>query len=44
MLTLFDIEILDKTYRIPVNDMGGFAFGTLWPKEKMPIRIRRREL
>ena len=44
MLTFFDIEILDKAYRIPVNDMVGFGFGTLWPKEKMPIRIRRRKL
>ena len=44
MLTLFDIEILDKAYRIPTNDMEGFGFGTLWPKEKMPIRIRRRKI
>ena len=44
MLTLFDIEILDKACRIPVNDMVGFGFGTLWPMDKMPIRIRRRKL
>ena len=44
MLTLFDIEIFDGTSRIPANDMKGFGFGTLWPKGKMPVRIRRREI
>lgn len=44
MLTLFDIEISDKSCRIPSNDMVGFGFGTLWPKETMPVRIRRRRL
>ena len=44
MLTLFDIEILDKANRIPVNDMEGFGFGTLWPKEKTPIRMRRHRI
>ena len=44
MLNIFDIEILDVASRIPTNDMTGFGFGTLWPKEKMPVRIRRRAL
>ena len=42
LLTLFDIEISDAASTIPNNDMRGFGFGTLWPKEKMPVRIRRR--
>ena len=42
MLTLFDIEILDVASKIPTNDTTGFGFGTLWPKEKMPVQIRRR--
>lgn len=42
MLTLFDIELADETGRIPENDMAGFGFGSLWPKGKTPIRIRRR--
>lgn len=44
MLTLFDLEIPDAASRIPTNSMDGFGFGTLWPKEKMPVRIRRRRI
>ena len=42
MLTLFDIELAGITGIIPENDMEGFGFGALWPKEKTPFRIRRR--
>lgn len=42
MLTLFDIEIFNVASKIPTNDTRGFGFGSMWPKEKMPVRMRRR--
>lgn len=41
MLTLFDIELVDKMGNIPENDMAGFGFGALWPKQEMPVRMRQ---
>ena len=42
ILTLFDVELAQGAGTIPENDMGGFGFGSLWPKGKTPVRIRRR--
>ena len=42
MLTLFDVEIADTVSKIPAKSMEGFGFGALWPKEKLPVRMRRR--
>ena len=42
ILTLFDVEIANAMTEIPANNMEGFGFGTLWPKEKLPVRMRRR--
>ena len=44
LLTLFDVEIADKVDGIPGNDMGGFGFGALWPKGRLPVRMRRRDV
>ena len=43
LLTLFDIEMIDASARIPENDMAGLGFGALWPKSAMPVRMRRRD-
>lgn len=42
VLTLFDVELADEKGGIPGNDMEGFGFGTLWPKGRTEVRIRRR--
>ena len=42
VLTLFDVELADEKGRIPGNDMEGFGFGTLWPKGRTEVRMRRR--
>lgn len=44
MLTLFDIELIDRNGNIPESDMNGYGFGALWPKGKTPVRIRNRVL
>jgi len=43
ILTIFDVEIADAISGIPANEMKGFGFGALWPKGKLPVRMRRRE-
>lgn len=43
MLTLFDIEMVDQNGKIPDNDLVGYGFGALWPKQPMPVRIRKRK-
>ena len=42
IITMFDIEVLDKNRKLPKSDMGGFGFGTLSPDRDMPVRIRKR--
>lgn len=34
MLTLFDIELIDRNGNILESDMNGYGFGALWPKVK----------
>ncbi|KAI4227187.1 MAG: hypothetical protein LQ349_006761 [Xanthoria aureola] len=43
MLTLFDIEMVNPKGKIPENDLVGYGFGALWPKQPMPVRLRRRK-
>ena len=42
ILTLFDVVLAQGAGTILEDDMGGFGFGSLWPKGKSPVRIRRR--
>lgn len=41
MISLFDIELEDESGNLPPCDMNGFGFGSLLPRDKMPVRIRR---
>lgn len=43
MVTLFDVEILADSNKIQMSS-GNFGFGTLSPKEEIPVRIRRRKV
>ena len=43
VLTLFDIEIVDPKGKIPDNNLVGCGYGALWPKQPMPVRVRRRQ-
>lgn len=42
MITLFDIQVIGNGGQIPGNDLGGIGVGALWPKDKMLVRIKRR--
>lgn len=42
MLTMFDIELLDKGGKIAGSRFEGFGFGTMSPDGKTPVRMRRR--
>lgn len=42
LLTLFEIELVNEASSIPKHDMYHYGLGSIWPKGKMPIRIRRR--
>lgn len=44
MVTMFDIELAESTHKVPKNDLRHFGFGAMWPKGKMPVRMRRRDL
>ena len=41
MISLFDIELEDKSGSLPPCNMNGFGFGALLPRGKTPVRIRR---
>ena len=42
LLSLFDIELLDKEAKIPGSRVEGFGFGTMSPNARTPVRMRRR--